>query len=321
MANPVTKGSLTDGLCPGSYYFVETSCGERYKLDQTPQKFEITQKNFTDIPEGEEPQVRLNIENEPIEVKLQKVDSKSGEMLEGAEFTLTDLAGSSEQTVETGENGTVILPGIVSGRSYRLEETKAPAGYLMSDLHPSVEFTVEADGSVSFIKTENTPGNDSITGDKTETLIFADAAVKAGIRKLSPEGDELTGWEFSVTGIFAEGKGKTAGSQSAIKVSDSSPELPEGRLIAGNSYQVKEIKAPAGYIRPECEYTICVNSDGTLALDPDSGQGALTDNDAAGTTGALLKITDQPLKFGVDKVSNEAEIGRASCRERVYRLV
>lgn len=304
--NPVTKGSLTDGLCPGSYYFVETSCGERYKLDQTPQKFEITQKNFTDIPEGEEPQVKLNIENEPIEVKLQKVDSKSGEMLEGAEFTLMDLIGSSEQTVETGDNGTVILPGIVSGRSYRLEETKAPAGYILNDLHPLVEFTVEADGSVSFTKTENTSGNDSITGDKTETLIFADAAVKAGIRKLSPEGDELTGWEFSVTGIFAEGKGKTAGSQSTINVSDSSPELPEGRLIAGNSYQVKEIKAPAGYIRPECEYTICVNSDGTLVLDPDSGQEALTDNDAAGTTGALLKITDQPLKFGVDKVSNEA---------------
>lgn len=304
--NPVTKGSLSDGLCPGSYYFVETSCGERHKLDQTPQKFEITQKNFTDIPEGEEPQVRLNIENEPIEVKLQKVDSKSGEMLEGAEFTLMDLIGSSEQTVETGDNGTVILPGIVSGRSYRLEETKAPAGYILNDLHPLVEFTVEADGSVSFTKTENTSGNDSITGDKTETLIFADAAVKAGIRKLSPEGDELTGWEFSVTGIFAEGKGKTAGSQSTINVSDSSPELPEGRLIAGNSYQVKEIKAPAGYIRPECEYTICVNSDGTLVLDPDSGQEALTDNDAAGTTGALLKITDQPLKFGVDKVSNEA---------------
>lgn len=302
--NPVTKGALSEGLCYGKYYFTETASDEAHKLDTTPHVFEITEKTFEGVTEGITAKAEVNVTNDPIEIKLRKIDSTDGIMLAGAEFMLTDLdSGQDLGTVTTDQERSVAIPGVVSGKTYRLEETKAPAGYILEDIHPAVEFTVEADGKASFTD------SDEVTGAGTDEISFSNSTIKAKILKQSPEGEELSGWEFSVSGIFAGDQGRAEAEESTLAVTEKEPGILNGRLIAGNSYTVREVKAPLGYICPGTVYTITVNSNGTLTFEQDQDGSASIDNSQAGTDGALLCITDQQTKFYLDKVSNETESG------------
>ena len=302
--NPVTKGALSEGLCCGKYYFTETASDEAHKLDPAPHVFEITEKTFAGVTEGVAAKAEVNVTNDPIVIKLRKNDSTDGSMLAGAEFILTDLdSGQVLGTVTTDQERPVAIPGVVSGKTYRLEETKAPAGYVLEDIHPAVEFTVEADGKASFTDL------DEVTGAGTDEISFSNNTIKAKILKLSPESEELSGWEFSVSGIFAGEQGRAEAEESTLAVTEKEPGILNGRLIAGNSYTVREVKAPVGYICPGNVYTVTVNSNGALAFEQDQDGSASIDNSQAGTDGVLLCITDQQTRFYLDKVSNETELG------------
>lgn len=75
----------------------------------------------------------ITIENSPASQKFSfsftKTDT-SGKALPGAAFTLTGEDYS--QTATSDENGTVTFTDLKPGKTYRLEETRAPGGYLLS---------------------------------------------------------------------------------------------------------------------------------------------------------------------------------------------
>lgn len=90
----------------------------------------------------------ITIENSPASQKcpfsLTKTDP-SGQALPGAAFTLT--GENYTQTATSGENGTVTFTDLKPGKIYRLEETRAPGGYLLSTETWTIE--VGTDGGMT----------------------------------------------------------------------------------------------------------------------------------------------------------------------------
>lgn len=95
----------------------------------------------------------ITIENSPASQKcpfsLTKTDP-SGQSLPGATFTLT--GENYTQTATSDKNGTVTFTDLKPGKIYRLEETRAPGGYLLSKETWTIE--VGTDGGMT-VKNES----------------------------------------------------------------------------------------------------------------------------------------------------------------------
>lgn len=90
----------------------------------------------------------ITIENSPASQKFPFSFTKtdpSGQALPGAAFTLTGEGYT--QTATSGENGTVTFTDLKPGKTYRLEETRAPGGYLLSTEPWTIE--VGTDGGMT----------------------------------------------------------------------------------------------------------------------------------------------------------------------------
>ena len=90
----------------------------------------------------------ITIENSPASQKFPFSFTKtdpSGKFLPGATFTLT--GENYTQTATSGENGTVTFTDLKPGKTYRLEETRAPGGYLLSTETWTIE--VEENGGMT----------------------------------------------------------------------------------------------------------------------------------------------------------------------------
>ncbi|WP_027702139.1 SpaA isopeptide-forming pilin-related protein [Metaclostridioides mangenotii] len=64
-------------------------------------------------------------------IKITKIDEKTEKTLEGAEFTLYDADGKEVKTSISGETGIVYFNSVEYG-NYKIKETKAPDGYMIS---------------------------------------------------------------------------------------------------------------------------------------------------------------------------------------------
>lgn len=95
----------------------------------------------------------ITIENSPASQKFPFSFTKtdpSGEALPGATFTLTGEGYT--QTATSDENGTVTFTDLKPGKTYQLEETRAPGGYLLSKETWTIE--VGTDGGMT-VKNES----------------------------------------------------------------------------------------------------------------------------------------------------------------------
>jgi len=112
----------------------------------------------------------------PVEIKgsieITKTDMDTGKTLAGAEFRLTDEAGNVIGTLTTDENGKATFENLPYGE-YKVEETKAPKGYLLNK-EATDTFTILEDGQKEEFTYENTRENPSLavekTADKTQYL-------------------------------------------------------------------------------------------------------------------------------------------------------
>ena len=103
----------------------------------------------------------IEIDNKkPASFKLVKVDSKTGERIEGAHF---DLLGSGVKVV-TDENGEANFTNIYPG-SYKLNETKAPNGYKLNSDITNIDISDDGEIKVSGSDAQFTSGS-----GKTETI-------------------------------------------------------------------------------------------------------------------------------------------------------
>ncbi len=125
----------------GEYYFIETKAPKGYHLSTDPEK----NKSSTIILTPEQPEVTVEMRNErdPGTFSIKKVSDRNPNVaLQGAEFALYKSNGEFVSDGHTtGAGGMLTLENLEWG-SYYLKETKAPAGYKLSD--EKIEFTINA---------------------------------------------------------------------------------------------------------------------------------------------------------------------------------
>ena len=116
------------------YIYIDASGEHQNSIDEVTKWLKEQGKTVTKCVNWE----TITIENSPASQKFPFSFTKtdpSGKFLPGATFTLTDTSANDPEdprTATSDENGTVTFTDLKPGKSYRLEETRAPGGYLLS---------------------------------------------------------------------------------------------------------------------------------------------------------------------------------------------
>lgn len=142
----VVEGKLVAGK---TYKFTETRPADGYATAESVK--------FTVSDTGEVQKVRMK--DDTIKVEILKTDKKNNKKLPDAEFTLK-LDGKKVVTVKTDKNGKARIDGkLIAGKTYDVEETKAPEGYKTV---PAFKYKVKDTGKVQKVKV-----SDERSGDAT----------------------------------------------------------------------------------------------------------------------------------------------------------
>lgn len=169
-------------------------------------------------------------------VKIQKIDTDTGEPLSGATLAIYDGKTQVEKWISSN-SAHVVENDLTAGKSYTLRELAAPDGY---ELAGDISFTVPANGS-----------------DITVTM--SDKPIIGSVRLVKQDSETrkaLAGAEFSLytnngTRIYATGSsGKykvTSATSNGVFAVSSSGSLEITDLPKGTYYFV-ETKAPEGYV-------------------------------------------------------------------------
>lgn len=142
----VVEGKLVAGK---TYKFTETRPADGYATAESVK--------FTVSDTGKVQKVKMK--DDTIKVEILKTDKKNNKKLPDAEFTLK-LDGKKVVTVKTDKNGVAKIDGkLIAGKTYDVEETKAPEGYKTV---PAFKYKVKDTGKVQTIKV-----SDERSGDAT----------------------------------------------------------------------------------------------------------------------------------------------------------
>lgn len=142
----IVEGKLVAGK---TYKFTETRPKDGYATAESIK--------FTVSDTGEVQKVRMK--DDTIKVEILKTDKKNNKKLPDAEFTFK-LDGKKVVTVKTDKNGVAKIDGkLIAGKTYDVEETKAPEGYKTV---PAFKYKVKDTGKVQTIKV-----SDERSGDAT----------------------------------------------------------------------------------------------------------------------------------------------------------
>ena len=183
----------TDGEL--SYTIQEIKAPDGYELNEQVVNFGINDDGTialvaaadnTYSAEGE----TMTVRNQPIEVTLYKTDA-SNTALKGAEFEIRALNGgkftdnNEIRTVVSGEDGTVVINGLIQCATYELKETKAPTGY--DKVADVLTFTVGTDGKVTFASGSSAKYS---LNDAADRISVVNTKTPAG--KIPVTGDQLS---------------------------------------------------------------------------------------------------------------------------------
>ena len=177
-------------------------------------------------------------------VSVRKCTQDGSAYLAGAEFTVYDESGEAVTTMVTGNGGEAYLcrtdhwAGLPQG-TYTVRETKAPAGYFISD--KEYTFDISVPNEIVSI------GTDTSKQDAApEEMIFYDMTDDSyegggiGIIKKGQDGKMLAGAEFT---IYSED-----GTEAAVLVTnDAGIAVTGAKDLPYGTYTVRETRAPQGY--------------------------------------------------------------------------
>ncbi|MBM6705574.1 Cna B-type domain-containing protein [Bifidobacterium pullorum subsp. saeculare] len=211
--------------------------------------------------------IQLNVQNDPIELQLAKVDA-NGDAVSSVKFQLTaEGYATTEHTTDTSGN-IVINTGLKAGVQYTLTEVSVPGGYTYLD---PFTFTFDEYGKISAV----TPVDGwSVAGNQlsvTATNEFTDLTIQKYSNETNPaDRKPLAGAEFTVTPV--EGSAFVGGSPSKTLTTKMNADNTiafdslVGQLIVGDSYTIEETKAPAGYTKIDGTMMVTVQEDGSLKI-------------------------------------------------------
>ena len=193
----------------------------------------------------------LTFENTPLSaIIIRKVDSESGQPLEGAWFRIRYLGGTSGTggTVigeyRTSSNGTIVVTGLAAG-TYVCEEISAPDGYVITDAAETVYLSGKDQDVITV-----TFGN-----DKMGSLLI--------VKKDAVTGAPISDVEFFVT----DSDGSVIGTANGKYVTDSAGTIRIDGLTPGMTVIAKEVRAKDGYILDDTPQSIKIKRNSVMTLE------------------------------------------------------
>ena len=193
----------------------------------------------------------LTFENTPLSaIIIRKVDSESGQPLEGAWFRIRYLGGTSGTggTVvgeyRTSSNGTIVVTGLKAG-TYICEEISAPDGYVITDAAETVYLSGKDQDVITV-----TFGN-----DKMGSLLI--------VKKDAVTGAPISDVEFLIT----DSDGSVIGTANGKYVTDSAGTIRIDGLTPGMTVIAKEVRAKDGYILNDTPQSIKIKRNSVMTLE------------------------------------------------------
>ena len=193
----------------------------------------------------------LTFENTPLSaIIIRKVDSESGQPLEGAWFRIRYLGGTSGTggTVigeyRTSSNGTIVVTGLAAG-TYVCEEISAPDGYVITDAAETVYLSGKDQDVITV-----TFGN-----DKMGSLLI--------VKKDAVTGAPISDVEFFIT----DSDGSVIGNANGKYVTDSAGTIRIDGLTPGMTVIAKEVRAKDGYILDDTPQSIKIKRNAVMTLE------------------------------------------------------
>ena len=193
----------------------------------------------------------LTFENTPLSaIIIRKVDSESGQPLEGAWFRIRYLCGTSGTggTVvgeyKTSSNGTIVATGLKAG-TYVCEEISAPNGYVITDATETVYLSGKDQDVITV-----TFGN-----DKMGSLLI--------VKKDAVTGAPISDVEFFIT----DSDGSVIGNANGKYVTDSVGTIRIDGLTPGMTVIAREVRAKDGYILDDTPQSIKIKRNSVMTLE------------------------------------------------------
>lgn len=193
----------------------------------------------------------LTFENTPLSaIVIRKVDSESGQPLEGAWFRIRYLGGTSGTggtvvgEIKTSQNGTAILTGLAAG-TYVCEEISAPDGYVITDATETVYLSGKDQDVITV-----TFGN-----DKMGSLLI--------VKKDAVTGAPISDVEFFIT----DSDGSVIGNANGKYVTDSAGTIRIDDLTPDMTVIAREVRAKDGYILDDTPQSIKIKRNAVMTLE------------------------------------------------------
>ena len=193
----------------------------------------------------------LTYENTPLSaIIIRKVDSESGQPLEGAWFRIRYLGGTSGTggtvvgEIKTSQNGTAVLTGLAAG-TYVCEEISAPDGYVITDAAETVYLSGKDQDVITV-----TFGN-----DKMGSLLI--------VKKDAVTGAPISDVEFFIT----DSDGSVIGNANGKYVTDSAGTIRIDGLTPGMTVIAKEVRTKEGYILDDTPQSIKIKRNAVMTLE------------------------------------------------------
>ena len=268
-------------LSPGTYKLVETELPPGYTkaedISFTVDKYGIVMLNGKKV-DAENSISIIYAEDTDFEISIEKLSDK-GDKLEGAKFEIFDITDGRAVVLASGEeirslaSGALVIgstetdPALQVGHRYRVEETIAPNGYILPDVHPAVEFTITDDGTFSNVSTYGTADADN----DGKAMSFTDKPISLKLVKYD-NGDNVVeqhpfgGVEFTLYSINGTertfiGKAKTTDDGEITFGAKGESMLP---VIGGQEYVL--VETPKDGYTPLGELRFKVTFDGKIEI-------------------------------------------------------
>ncbi|WP_280738158.1 MULTISPECIES: SpaA isopeptide-forming pilin-related protein [unclassified Enterococcus] len=292
-SNPKGEVELED-LGPGTYRITESQAPEGYYLKPTVIEFTISE---TASKELEIIDLNQQLVNYLGSAKFVKTASDGVTTLADAEFILLDednkeIKIDGERKVYTSDSkGVITIENLKAGKTYGLQEIKAPTGYILNDSIYSFTMPASEDAEITDA-TENLVYNGEVPFKNYQGVVHF---TKVGQPKLSDDKTQvpLAGAKYALYQVKDGKQGqqitatKNGANQDGYFVSDSNGLVQAGDLEPGD-YQFVEVEAPAGYILNPTPITFTIVAEAEGAVEVDNQEAVINYQGAA----ELVKVTE-----------------------------
>lgn len=265
----------------------------------------------------------ITVRDEATGIELAKVGTDGATGLD-ATFVLKPVAGSHFTDQSLDADGIELTPATAAEKTegmllaedtYTLTEKTPADGYQLLD--GGFSFTVTADGTITAASSEAAEGSAgyrvTTTGNAVQ-VTATDAPIVAQVLKKGMDDAVEAGAVFTIKPVdgsaFAKSDGLNADGSLTLASTgeDGVSTIPSALLIAGNSYVITEVTAPAGY-ELAGEVTFTVSADGKGVSLDGAATGGSGSYDASAADGLLtIAATDKPVEIELSKKGDKGSV-------------